>query len=377
MEHERNQLASRDDILKGVYEDNKRIGDRFQPRTYRSNKTFVTSAGSAILLVIVLFVTMKYVLGDPQSGDGLGNSGLGSSESIALSDANLSSGIPIRPDPEISSNFVSSKNEFDGAGTADVIASSPVPITELFHLGVRTIVIDAGHGGRDPGALGSGGLMEKEITLDVAQRLARRLVDRHGLRVVLTREKDETKSLKERAEYSNQQGADLFISIHINQFPEEPVYALETFYFGRESSAAALRLAALENESSDYGVTEFSQMIQRIGDRVKLEESKRLAEHVQRSLFRNTRHLNEQVRNWGVKTAPFVVLVGAEAPGILAEIGVISNGEEETRLGTPEYREKLSLFLEEGIVTYLNELSDQEALQNGATKYATEEEVDD
>ena len=96
-------------------------------------------------------------------------------------------------------------------------------------------------------------------------------------------------------------------------------------------------------------------MMDQIGNRVKTEESRRLAAHVQASMFRNSRELNSQVRNWGVKTAPFVVLVGAEAPGILSEIGVISNSDEERKLRTPEYREQLAMFLEEGIVTYLNE----------------------
>ncbi len=218
--------------------------------------------------------------------------------------------------------------------------------------------------------------MEKEITLDVALRLGRRLTENHGIQVAQTRDGDQTRSLKERAVIANERGADLFVSIHVNQFPEEPVYALETYYFGPQSSSSALRLAELENKNSDYAVAEFNIMIRRIGDRVKLEESKRLALHVQRSLFRNSRELNGKVKNWGVKTAPFIVLVGAEAPGILSEIGVISNSEEEARLRTPEYREKLALFLEEGIVTYLNELSNQEASQNGVTENATEEDVD-
>jgi len=218
--------------------------------------------------------------------------------------------------------------------------------------------------------------MEKEITLDVALRLAHRLTENHGIRVMLTRNGDQTRSLKERADFANENIADLFVSIHVNQFPEEPVYALETYYFGPQSNASSLRLAEVENRNSDYSVAEFNSMIRRIGDRVKLEESRRLALHVQRSLFRNTRALNGKVKDWGVKTAPFIVLVSAQAPGILSEIGVISNSEEEARLRTPEYREKLALFLEEGIVTYLNELSEHQASQNGVTENATEEDVD-
>jgi N-acetylmuramoyl-L-alanine amidase len=371
MEQARNRTASRDAILRGVYEENKRIHDVPGSRPPRTARTYATGAGGVVLLVALLILAMNFVLRDAERTSAPAQATSSGTRAVVEGG---SADLPISSDGE---EPQPDREEADAIDVAGALAASPVPIAELFHLGVRTIVIDPGHGGRDPGALGAAGLMEKEITLDVARRLADRLSERRSLRVVLTRNGDHTMSLKERAEFANEQAADLFVSIHVNQFPEELVYALETYYFGRESNASALRLASLENENSDYSVTEFNRMIARIGDRVKLEESRRLAEYVQRSLFRNTRQLNEQVRNWGVKTAPFVVLVGAEAPGILAEIGVISNADEESRLNTPAYREKLALFLEEGIVTYLNELSDQEGSQNTAIENAGKEDVDE
>ncbi len=372
--------TDRQDILRGVYEENKRIGDRFRARASAPTaRTYATGVGGVILLVIVLILATEYVFQDRRFGTtgGADRTALaGDSKLARINSSGSSSGIAPSHDIPVASESIPESGDIPASGAYGAIVSAPLPLSQLFDLEVRTIVIDAGHGGRDPGALGSAGLMEKEITLDVALRLARRLTENHGIHVALTRDGDQTRSLKARADFTNEKRADLFVSIHVNQFPEEPVYALETYYFGAQSSASALRLAELENKNSDYSVAEFNVMIRRIGDRLKLEESKRLALHVQRSLFRNTRDLNGKVKNWGVKTAPFIVLVGAQAPGILSEIGVISNSDEEARLRTPEYREELALFLEEGIVTYLNELSDQEASQNGVTENATEEDVD-
>lgn len=246
----------------------------------------------------------------------------------------------------------------DGVGDLSGLTASGVPLAELFDLSVRKVVIDAGHGGVDGGASGKGGLLEKDITLDVAARLARRLRSNHGLSIEMTRSSDSTLSLRDRVEFSNGHDADLFVSIHVNYFPSEPVYALETYYFGSQTDDAALRVAERENRNSEYSVAEFNRMIESLGDHVKLQESERLARAVQTSMFRNTRAMNSEVRNWGVKSAPFVVLVGSKSPSILAEIGVISNGDEEALLATSEYREQLALFLEEGIVNYLRSLEE-------------------
>jgi N-acetylmuramoyl-L-alanine amidase len=155
---------------------------------------------------------------------------------------------------------------------------------------------------------------------------------------------------------ANEAEGDLFVSVHVNYFPSEPVYALETYFFGPQSDEGALRLADVENRNSDYSVAEFNRMVHEFTGQVKLQESRRLAHYVQRSMVVNTRELNGSVDDWGIKSAPFVVLLGSEAPGILCEIGVISNRDEEQKLATSEYREHLATFLEEGIVNYLGQL---------------------
>ncbi|GMQ82390.1 MAG: hypothetical protein BMS9Abin05_1841 [Rhodothermia bacterium] len=366
MGNDRSRHSQREEIFRGVYEENKRIEDRSRPgRSTPAVRTYVTGLGGVILLILVFALATNYVFQDDRSSE------LNSENFSSVTATSGMAGVGLPDELLMPSAVLLDADNFSA------IASGSVPMAELFDLGVRKIVIDPGHGGRDPGALGSAGLMEKEITLDVARRLKNRLTEFHGIRVELTREEDQTLSLKQRAGFSNVSGADLFVSIHVNQFPEEPVYAVETYYFGPQTDASALKLAELENKNSDYSVAEFNRMIQQIGDRVKSEESKRLAHYVQGSMFRNSRILDSRVRNWGVKTAPFVVLIGATAPGILCEIGVISNSDEERRLRTPEYREQLAMFLEEGIVTYINELSDQLATQNGVTENATEEKFDE
>ena len=348
-------------ILREVYEENKRIRDRTQRPRLVTGRPYVTGIGGLAALALVVILALNLISGDTPAS---------SASTLAGTSANAGRTVPtVTQAPLPDDGVVPQIEDFENIG------NNGVPLADLFDLQVRTIVIDAGHGGRDPGASGSAGLMEKEITLDVAKRLKRRLEEENGYRVHMTRDSDSTLSLRERVNFSNGIGADLFVSIHVNYFPSEPVYALETYYFGAETDASSLRLAEVENQYSEYAVAEFNDMIRRIGDRVKLQESRRLARYVQRSLFRNSRLLNDEVANWGVKTAPFVVLVGAEAPGILSEIGVISNREEEERLNTPEYREQLAMFLEEGIVNYLGELSHLEASNDGATDNATEEKT--
>ncbi len=229
-----------------------------------------------------------------------------------------------------------------------------VPLSEIFDLRIHTIVIDPGHGGEDSGAIGSRGIMEKDITLDIAKRLRRRLNRYKNYQVLLTREDDRTVSLNERIDFANSAKADLFISIHVNYLPRKPINIIETYYFGSYSDKGTLRLAERENRGSKYSLADFREIIKRIGDTVKLQESKRLAISIQKSLFENISRENKGVFDFGIKTAPFMVLLGVEAPSVLTEVSCLSNKEEEMRLNTGEYREKIASYLEEGIVRYLN-----------------------
>ena len=231
---------------------------------------------------------------------------------------------------------------------------SRLPVADLFNLRVSTIVIDPGHGGRDPGASGAEGTQEKEITLDLARRLRKRLLEHEGYRIVMTRDDDIAVPLGDRVDFANDHDADLFVSIHINWLPDKTVAPLETYYFGMRADATALQLAHGENSTSEYSVAEFNEMLQRAGNTVKFQESRNLAEAVQGSLLSTVREANSGVSDWGVKAGPFVVLLGVESPAILAEVAALSNPDEESRLNTDAHREALARALEEGIIAYLD-----------------------
>lgn len=241
-----------------------------------------------------------------------------------------------------------------GAADYAMLADQPlVPLAGLFGLGVRTVVIDPGHGGFDPGAVGPNGLTEKAVTLDVARRLKARLEADGRVRVVLTRDGDMARSLRDRVRLANALRADLFISLHLNWLPQEPVTLIETYYFGPPEDARAVAAAARENRYTDYGLADFESMAARLEMTMKHQESYRLAGHIQHSLFSGAQSAGRMVGDAGVKTAPFVVLLGADMPSVLAEITCISNPEEAARLASAEYRDHLSMLLERGVRSYM------------------------
>ncbi|HWR57688.1 MAG TPA: N-acetylmuramoyl-L-alanine amidase [Thermodesulfovibrionales bacterium] len=228
------------------------------------------------------------------------------------------------------------------------------PLSRMFGLRVKTIMLDPGHGGTDPGTVGKLGTMEKDITLDIAKRLKQRLAKRGLYNVVLTRDEDVTLPLNKRVELANSGKADLFISIHLNYLPSKPINIIETYYFGPSNDAKTLRLAEQENASSHYKLSDIREMVEKIGKTIKLQESSVLAAAIQKSLFVNSRKQNGDIRDFGVKRAPFVVLMGAHAPGVLAEVSCLSNREEELELNTEVHRENIARYLEAGILEYLN-----------------------
>ncbi len=234
------------------------------------------------------------------------------------------------------------------------LSSSKRPLAKLFGLSVRTIVIDPGHGGRDPGAIGKSGVYEKDIALEIGKRLQSRLKAYGKYNVLLTRSTDHTMSLRKRVEYANNNFADLFISIHVNYFPSDKVNFVETFYFGPTKDNKTAKLAERENVNSNYVYAEFKDMIQKIGDTMKFQESKELAAAVQNSLYTEIRKISKSSTNHGIKSAPFVVLLGLDGPSILTEVTSLNNKAEEKRLNSSAYRDKIAKFLEKGIVTYLN-----------------------
>jgi N-acetylmuramoyl-L-alanine amidase len=260
-----------------------------------------------------------------------------------------------------------------------MLASLDMPMAELFNLRVHTIVIDPGHGGIDPGATGLRGLEEKDVVLDIARRLRDKLAGSGEYRVLLTREDDRKVFLKERVAFAKANHADLFISIHINSLPpgSESVNYLETYYFGPHADQRSLELAEKENRESDYAMGDFREVIARIGDTLKTEESRDLADAIHRHLFTDLKRINHDLHDAGSKTGPFVVLLGVDVPSVLVEVSCISNKAEEARLGRPEYRDSVADFLKAGIVEYLERRSYPGTIQKGKTQYVVKQERED
>jgi N-acetylmuramoyl-L-alanine amidase len=230
-------------------------------------------------------------------------------------------------------------------------------LTRALGLKVNRIVIDAGHGGHDDGTIGPHRVLEKDVVLDVALRLSKLVQQRLGAEVVLTRSDDTFIPLHERTSIANAQHADLFLSIHANSSPAPEVGGTETFFLNFTNSPDALNVAARENAGSDKTVGELKDLIQSITLNDKIEESHTFAQNVQTAISAQAARSNPGAHNRGVKRAPFVVLIGASMPSILAEIGFLSNSRDESNLGKPEYRQKVAEALYKGLAEYAQSLS--------------------
>ncbi|MGH9516503.1 MAG: N-acetylmuramoyl-L-alanine amidase [Terriglobales bacterium] len=225
-------------------------------------------------------------------------------------------------------------------------------------LGLRIgkIVIDPGHGGHDTGTIGPNGLLEKELVLDVSRRLGKLLSARLGAQVVYTRRDDTFIPLETRTSIANQEQADLFVSVHANSSHDPDARGVETYYLNFTSSPEALEVAARENAASDKSIHELQDLVKKIALKEKIEESREFASDVQGALHTGLSTKNPGERNRGVKKAPFVVLIGANMPSILAEISFISNPGDERRLRTPQYRQRIAESLYRGISRYVDGL---------------------
>ncbi|HEX4273775.1 MAG TPA: N-acetylmuramoyl-L-alanine amidase [Bryobacteraceae bacterium] len=230
-------------------------------------------------------------------------------------------------------------------------------LTRALGLKVNRIVIDAGHGGHDDGTIGPHGVLEKDVVLDVALRLTKLIQQRLGTEVVLTRSDDTFIPLQQRTAIANERHADLFLSIHANSSPAREVGGTETFFLNFTNSPDALNLAARENAGADKSVGELKDLIQTITLNDKIEESHTFAQDIQSSMQAQAARSNPAAHNRGVKRAPFVVLIGASMPSVLAEIGFLSNSKDESNLGKPEYRQKVAEALYKGLAEYSQSLS--------------------
>ncbi len=222
-------------------------------------------------------------------------------------------------------------------------------------LKIGRIVVDAGHGGHDTGTIGPNGLMEKDLVLDVALRLGKLLQSRMGAEVVYTRDDDTFIPLETRTAIANQNEADLFISIHANSSHDPSARGVETYYLNFTTSADALEVAARENAVSDKSIHELQDLVKKIALKDKIEESREFAADVQQALYGGL--ATRGLRNRGVKKAPFIVLIGANMPSILAEISFVSNPADAKRLKTPQYRQKIAESLYHGTAKYVSGLS--------------------
>ena len=223
-------------------------------------------------------------------------------------------------------------------------------------LGVRRIVIDPGHGGRDYGAPGYiKGVHEKDVVLKLGRRLAKKIRKELGCEVIMTRNSDRNLTLEERTAIANTKNADLFISIHTNAVRDSRAYGIETFFLNLATDNDAILVAARENATSTKNISDLETILSDLMQNAKINESSRLAVHVQRSLDRHLKKHYSRIRSKGVKQAPFYVLLGAQMPAILIETSFISNPRECRRLTNTAYQDQMAEAIVDGIKQYIKD----------------------
>src|SRR5579864_1265528 len=241
--------------------------------------------------------------------------------------------------------------------TAAPNAAGERSLIRALGLKIGKIVVDAGHGGHDTGTIGPNGLEEKDLVLDVALKLGKLLESKLGAEVVYTRDDDTFIPLETRTAIANKEQADLFISIHANSSDDPTARGVETYYLNFTSRADALEVAARENAVSEKSIHELQDLVKKIALKEKIGESREFASDVQKSLYAGLSAKSPAIHNRGVKKAPFIVLIGANMPSILAEISFVSNPSDEKKLKTSEYRQRVAESLYKGIHRYISSLS--------------------
>ena len=265
----------------------------------------------------------------------------------------LSDAVPLPPTPP--PPVPPSVPAAPGPAAPQANTSGGFSIARQLGLGVSRIVIDPGHGGHDPGAQGKG-LDESDLTLDVALRLEKVLQKEAGLEVTLTRRTDVYVPLEERTAIANRQNADLFLSIHANASRVQTARGVETYILSFASSPDAEAVAARENSASEREMHHLPDIIKAIALNNKLDESRDLATMVQDAMVTNLKKNNKTVRDLGVKKAPFVVLIGAGMPSVLAEIAFVTNKQELQLLKTTAYKQRIADSLAAAVLRYRRSL---------------------
>ncbi|MBM3729047.1 MAG: AMIN domain-containing protein [Acidobacteria bacterium] len=264
------------------------------------------------------------------------------------------------PEPAITERTVPERTLPPPAAPAAATAARRAEQSLIRALGLklRRVAIDAGHGGNDVGSTGPGGLREKDLTLDVARRLAALVEARLGAEVILTREDDRYVALEQRPALARERGADLFLSIHANSSGLRSATGVETYYLSHTTSKQAIEVAARENATAAMSIHELKDLNQKIVMNDKIVESRDFAMRIQSAMA-------SRARDRGVRKAPFIVLMGAEVPAVLAEIGFLSNPREEAQLSKPEHRQRIAEMLYKGLAAYAASLSRTQVAQRG------------
>jgi len=279
------------------------------------------------------------------------------SQDTSISPATNAQGSPILILQDYKKIKISKKTRKPAPELNAPIASPALSLAQQLNLGVRRIVLDPGHGGKDPGA-SAFGMNEKDIVLQVAKKLAAKLKKYLGYEVILTRNNDTFISLEQRTAIANTNGADLFISLHLNAHPSAKIYGFETYYLSLSSDSEAIRVAALENATSTHQLSDLQNILADIMKNSKIDESSRLAQQVQDALFSGlTDRKYLQVKNLGVKKAPFYVLIGAEMPAILIEMAFISNKTDATQVKKEGYQDALAAEIVHGLQCYVRTIT--------------------
>jgi len=232
-----------------------------------------------------------------------------------------------------------------------------VSLARQLGLNVKRIVIDPGHGGKDPGCFMEGQIVEKEVTLALAQIVEGKVEEKFDIDVVLTREKDVFIPLEKRTAFANVNKADLFISLHINAHKQPNVHGFETYFLNMATDERAVLLAARENATSEKSISDLQSILNDLMLNTKITESSKLAHEIQRGVLGQVKRKYGNARDLGVKQAPFYVLIGAEMPAVLVETGFMTNPVERKRLRSRKYLETLANGIVAGIERYMNSLS--------------------
>ncbi|MBW2086267.1 MAG: N-acetylmuramoyl-L-alanine amidase [Deltaproteobacteria bacterium] len=239
---------------------------------------------------------------------------------------------------------------------------SQASLARQLRLGVRKIVIDPGHGGKDRGATGVTGLIEKDLTLRISKLLAKKIEKQLGIKCILTRTKDVFLPLEERTAIANTVGADLFISVHANAHKDKRIHGIETYFLNLATDEEAMRVAARENATSTKTMSDLELILNDLMLNSKITESSHLAKAVQTQMVKCLCNKYKNVKDMGVKQAPFYVLIGANMPSILLEMAFISNKNDEARMREKRYLENMANGIVEGIKNYTKSVKKAELI---------------